>query len=45
MKSGPKSVSAGEVGKRVVELLGINEGEIEIALTRDGHVLVGRTQP
>jgi hypothetical protein len=39
-------VSAGEVGKRVIELLGIREGDpFEIALTRDGHVLVGKTQP
>ena len=38
-------VSAGEIGKRVVDLLGIREGDpFEIALTRDGHVLVGRTQ-
>jgi hypothetical protein len=38
-------VSAGEVGRRVIELAGIREGEpFEIALTRDGHVLVGRTE-
>ena len=39
-------VSAGEVGKRIIELLGIREGDpFEIALTRDGHVFVGKPQP
>jgi hypothetical protein len=40
------SVTRDQLSTRIVQLLGLKPGEpFELALTRDGHVIVGRTQP
>lgn len=40
------SVTAAELGKRIIRLLGLKTGEpFEIAKTRDGQVLVKKSEP
>jgi hypothetical protein len=39
------TVSATELAKRIIELLGLKHGDMfDIAITRDGHVLLGRAE-
>lgn len=40
------AVTRDQLSNRIIQLLGLKPGELfDLTLTRDGHVLVGRTQP